>query len=424
MTQPSATRFFWRRALPLAALVTTVAATSAQQLPPAATGALPCSGGALDPTCRALGTPAVPLPSGPMIYETAEQKMRVVVVTRALAHPWSLAFLPDGAMLVTERPGRLRIVRHDTLEPRPIDGVPRVHAVGLSGLLDVAVDPRFAETQAIYLTYSKPLENGRFTTALARGRFDGKALLEVRDIFVAEPSAGGASRMTFGRDGTIFLTIAGPGGRRAQDPNDPAGKVLRLRDDGSIPDDNPFVGRPQHRAEVYSLGHRSNVGIAVHPETGAVWTTENGPNGGDEINVLRPGRNYGWPLVSYGRTYQGPPVSEVPWRLALEPPAIFWVPSIAVTGIAFYTGDRFPAWKGNVFVGGLRTGEIPRTGHVERIAFNSRGEEMRRESLLTDLKKRIRDVRQGPDGLLYVLAEDEPTAETGEGALLRLEPAP
>jgi len=402
-----------------------VAALSAQQTPPAAgPGTRACAGGALDPSCRAIGTPAVPLPAGPTVFETAEQKIRVVVVTKELAHPWSLAFLPDGDMLVTERPGRLRIVRHGVLDPQPVGGVPTVRAVGLSGLLDVALHPRYAENKLVYLTYSKPTGDNRSTTALARGRFDGKALVDLRDIFVVEPGAGGASRIAFGKDGTIFMTVAGAGGQRAQDPNDPAGKVLRLRDDGSVPGDNPFVGRPEHRPEVYSLGHRSNVGLAVHPDTGAVWTTENGPNGGDEINIVLPGRNYGWPIVSYGRAYEGPRVSEVPWRLSMEQPIIFWVPSIAVTGIAFYTGDRFPAWKGNVFVGGLRTGEIPRTGHIERIAFNARGEEMRRESLLDAFHKRIRDVRQGPDGFLYVLAEDEPTADTGEGALLRIEPAP
>jgi glucose/arabinose dehydrogenase len=240
---------------------------------------------------------------------------------------------------------------------------------------------------------------------------------------VMAPSSSGSSRIALGRDETLYMTIAGAGGQRAQDPNDAAGKVLRFKDDGTVPADNPFVGREGYRPEVFTLGHRSNVGLAMHPETGVMWTTENGPNGGDEINVLQAGRNYGWPIVSYGRTYPGPRVTEVPWQTGMEAPIIFWVPSIAVTGITFYTGDQFPAWKGNVFVGGLRTGEINRTGHVERITFNARGDEMRRESLLTELKKRIRDVRQGPDGLLYVLAEDDATGDTGEGALLRLEPA-
>ncbi len=417
------TRLPAARSLTVVVLLLVVAATSAQQGSPPVIS--PCSGGALDPSCNQLGTAPLPLPATPIVLETAEQKkIRVVVLTKELVHPWSLAFLPDGAILVTERPGRLRIIRNGVLDARPIVGVPPVHAAGLFGLMDVALHPRFEENRLLYLTYSKPMGNNRSTPTLARGRFDGSALHDVKEIFVAQPNAGGTTRIAFGRDGMLYMTIQGATGNRAQDPNDVAGKILRLRDDGSVPPDNPFVGRPDHRPEVFTLGHRSNVGIAVHPETGAVWTTENGPNGGDEINVLVAGRNYGWPAVSYGRTYQGPWVTQVPWRASMEQPLIFWVPSIAASGIAFYTGDRFPSWKGNVFVGGMRTGEIPRTGRVERIVFNARGEEMRRESLLTELKKRFRDVRQGPDGLLYVLAEDEMIADTGEGAVLRIEPAP
>ena len=220
----------------------------------------------------------------------------------------------------------------------------------------------------------------------------------------------------------LYMTIQGASGNRAQDPNDIAGKILRLKDDGTVPDDNPFVGRAGYRPEVFTLGHRSNVGIEVNPETGAIWTTENGPNGGDEINILIAGRNYGWPVVSYGRNYPGPWVSEVQWRASMEQPLIFWMPSIAASGIVFYTGDKFPAWKGNVFVGGMRTGEVDRTGRIERIVFNEKGDEMRRESLLTELKKRFRDVRQGPDGLLYALVDDEMIANVGEGAVLRIEP--
>jgi glucose/arabinose dehydrogenase len=402
-----------------AALVVT--ALSAQQSPPAALR--PCAGGALDPACAQLGGAALPLSAGPIVLETAEQpRIRVVVLTKELMHPWGLAFLPDGSLLVTERPGRLRLIRNGRLEPAPISGVPPVQAVGLNGLMDVAVHPRFAETSWVYLTYSKPMGENRSTAALARARLDGMSLVDVNEIFVAQPNASGTTRIAFGKDGTLYMTIQGATGNRAQDPNDIAGKILRLRDDGTVPPDNPFVGRPGYRPEIFTLGHRSNVGIAVHPETGVVWTTENGPNGGDEINLLVAGRNYGWPVVSYGRTYPGPWVTEVQWRASMEQPLLFWVPSIAASGIAFYTGDRFPAWKGNVFVGGMRTGEIPRTGRVERIVFNERGEEMRRESLLTELRKRVRDVRQGPDGLLYVLAEDEMTANTGEGAVLRIEP--
>ena len=421
MTQVRARRFLAVAAVPLL-----IAALSAQQSAPAADPpARPCGGGALDPSCNQLGTARQPLPAEPIILETAEQpKIRVVVLTRELMHPWGLAFLPDGSMLVTERPGRLRVIRNGKLEPAPIAGVPQVSAVGLNGLMDVAVHPKFAENRLVYLTYSKPMGGNRSTAALSRGRFDGHTLQDVQEIFVAQPNASGTTRITFGPDGTLYMTIQGAGGNRAQDPNDIAGKILRLRDDGSVPPDNPFVGREGYRAEIFTLGHRSNVGIAVHPQTGAIWTTENGPNGGDEINILTAGRNYGWPIVSYGRTYPGPWVTEVPWRVSMEQPLIFWIPSIAASGITFYTGDRFPGWKGHVFVGGMRTGEIPRTGLVERIVFNERGDEMRREALLTELKKRFRDVRQGPDGLLYVLAEDEMVENAGEGAVLRIEPVP
>jgi glucose/arabinose dehydrogenase len=218
----------------------------------------------------------------------------------------------------------------------------------------------------------------------------------------------------------LYMTISAPGGApdgiRSQDPNDYAGKIVRLRDDGSVPPDNPFMGRPAYKPGIYTLGHRNGHSLAVNPDTGDLWASEQGPNGGDEINVIKPGKNYGWPLVSYGRKYDGPPVSKLPFREGTEQPTVFWVPSIGVTGMTFYTGDRFPAWKGNVFVGGLREGEVPHTGQLQRIIFNDRWQEVRREPLLRELKQRIRDVRQGPDGLLYVL-----TAET-RGALLRIEP--
>jgi glucose/arabinose dehydrogenase len=281
--------------------------------------------------------------------------------------------------------------------------------------MDVALHPRFAENHWVYLSYTKPLDEKRATVAVARGRWDGRAMTDVRDIFVADEGTGTATRIAFARDATLFLTTAGDG---AQDPNSQAGKVLRLRDDGGIPSDNPFVGQPGHKPEVYTLGHRSSLGLAMHPGTGEMWQNENGPNGGDEINILRPGRNYGWPIVSYGRTYTGPWQSERPRHDGFEAPVVIWVPSIAVSGMAFYTGDRFPKWKGDVFVGALRTGEIPGTGHLERILFNEKMEELRRESLLGELRQRIRDVRQGPDGLLYLLTDEK------EGAVLRIEPAP
>jgi glucose/arabinose dehydrogenase len=279
--------------------------------------------------------------------------------------------------------------------------------------MDVALHPKFAENGLVYLSYTKPIDEKRRTVAISRGRFDGHALTDVRDIFVLD--AAGTTRIAFARDGTLLVTTTG---NDPQDPKTQGGKVLRIKDDGSIPSDNPFSGRAGYKPEVYTLGHRSALGLALHPGTGEMWLNENGPNGGDEINILKPGANYGWPLVSYGRTYPGPWQAERPGHAGFEPPIVYWVPSIAVSGMAFYTGDKLPKWKGDVFVGSLRTGEIPGTGHLERILFNEKMEELRRESLLVDLRQRIRDVRQGPDGLLYLLTDEKP------GAVLRIEPAP
>jgi aldose sugar dehydrogenase len=361
-----------------------------------------------------------PLPDKPVEFDTAEgQRIRVVAVTKALEYPWSLAFLPDGGMLVTERAGRLRIIRNGVLDPKPVAGAPVAYSFGESGLpgavhgyMDIALHPRFAENHFVYISYTKPLDEKRRTVAVARARFDGHALTELRDIFVLDEA--GTSRIAFGRDGMLFMTTTG---KDPQDPNTQGGKVLRLRDDGTIPSDNPFVGKAGHRPEVYTLGHRSSLGLAMHPGTGEMWLNENGPNGGDEINILKPGLNYGWPIVSYGRTYPGPWQSERPGHAGFEPPIVYWMPAIAVSGMAFYTGDRFPKWKGDVFVGSLRTGEIPGTGHLERILFNEKMEELRREALLRELRQRIRDVRQGPDGLLYLLTDEK------IGAVLRIEPA-
>ena len=369
--------------------------------------------------------PSPPLPDGPIVLDTGIQHQIRLIVTKGLIQPWSMAFLPDGSILVTERPGRLRIVRNGVLDPNPIAGVPRVQAQGLTGLMDLALHPRFNENKLIYFTYHKPAANSAGTPGpgmitLARGRWDGSALVEVRDLFSAIPG-GNASRIVFGKDGMVYMTVGigdPPGAARAQDPNDLAGKVLRLRDDGTVPPDNPFVNRAGYRPEIYTMGHRNALGLAVQPDTGAIWECENGPNGGDEINILQPGKNYGWPVVSFGRFYLGPRVSENPWREGMEPPLVFWVPSIAVSGMTFYTGDKFPNWKNNVFVGGMRQGEVPRSGHLERIDFNDKWEELHRESMLHELHQRIRDVRQGPDGYLYLL-----TAENN-GALMRMELAP
>jgi glucose/arabinose dehydrogenase len=367
-----------------------------------------------------IGVPHVALGAGPFVFDTAEQhKIRVVVVARGLVHPWSVAFLPDGNMLITERPGRMRIIRDGVLDPAPLSGIPKVHAVRNAGLFDIALHPKFAENKLVYFTYSKPGEDGKLATALARGRLERSGLADVKDIFVGEwTTVIGGSRIAFGRDGTIYMTTGAAFGTLSQDPNSDYGKILRLRDDGTIPPDNPFVGRAGYKPEIFSLGHRDQLGLTVHPVTGAIYNDENGPNGGDEVNLILPGRNYGWPTVSYGRTYEGPKVSDSPSRQGIEEPLVVWVPSIAPSGLTFYNGDRFPAWKGNLFLGGMRRGEIPGTGRLERVVFNDKMEELRRESLLTDLHQRIRDVRQGPDGYLYVLTEEE------DGALLRIEPAP
>jgi aldose sugar dehydrogenase len=364
--------------------------------------------------------PRQPFGDGPFTFDTAEQhKIRVVVVTKGLSHPWGLAFLPDGSILVTERAGRVRLIKDGVVDPNPVAGVPKVFAQQLSGLMDIALHPRFFENKLVYLTYTKPLEKG-VTTALARGRFDGHALIDLRDIFVADSIDDGraaASRIVFAPDGNLFMTVGGTFDQRAQDPISHGGKVLRLQDDGTAPQDNPFAGKPGYKPEIFSLGHRNSLGLAIHPETGVVWENENGPNGGDELNVILPGRNYGWPVVSYGRNYPGPRVSEHTWKEGIEEPLVVWLPSIGISGLTIYSGDRFPAWKGNAFVGSMRVGELNYTGDLERIVFNAKFEELRRESLLTDLRQRIRDVRQGPDGLLYLLTEED------DAALLRIEPA-
>jgi len=354
-----------------------------------------------------------PLPSTPVYYETAEgQDIRVSVVARGLTQPWSLAFLPGGDILVTERDGALRLIRNGVLDPNPVRGLPEVRRAGLAGLHDIVRHPDFAANGYLYFSYNRP-DGDDARLVVGRGRFDGQALVDVADVFVASRGISSSSRLAFDHDGLLYVSI---GGGEAQSPMSQGGKVLRLRDDGSVPDDNPFVGRTGYLPEIYTLGHRNTLGLAVHPGTGEVWQNENGPNGGDEINVLRPGANYGWPLISLGRTYPGPRQSVEFSREGFENPIVYWTPSIAVSGMAFYTGDALPRWKGDVFVGALRTGEIPGTGHLQRILFNEDMQELRRESLLVDLRQRIRDVRQGPDGLLYVLTGED------DGALLRIEP--
>jgi aldose sugar dehydrogenase len=381
---------------------------------------------------RAGGPPPAPpvLPDGPVVIQSVEgpqrPQVRVSVVTRGLERPWGMAFLPDGSMLITERAGRVRVVRNGLLDPEPVAGAPEpVFAQGLSGLMDIALHPQFAENGYVYFTYHRRTDDNRSLTALARSRWDGTALTGTRDIFLANTSNQG-SRIVFAPDGMLHMTIGGPGGgateeahaaaMRAQDPNDYGGKTLRLRDDGSVPPDNPFVGRDGYKPEIFTIGHRNPIGMAVNPYTNDVWAVEQGPQGGDELNILLSGRNYGWPVISLGRQYTGERVSQRFQQEGFEDPIVFWVPSIAVTGMTFYTGDAFPAWRQSVFVGSQIEARTAGTGHIQRIRFNDRWEEIGREPLLRELRQRIRDVRQGPDGHVYVLTDEN------NGVLLRLEP--
>jgi glucose/arabinose dehydrogenase len=369
------------------------------------------------------------LPDGPQIFTTAAHKFRVVPI-KGLSRPFALAFLPNGDMLITERAGQLRVVRNGVLDPSPIAGMPTVLDLRLKGLNDIAIHPDFARNRLIYFTYYKPKpgEKDVATATLARARWDGGATLsDVRDLFVADAwcATPSASRIAFARDGKLFMTVGVPIRGRAgtaqpedsQNPGNHVGKVLRLNDDGTAPDDNPFVGKPEYRPEIYALGIRNILGLAIHPETGELWENENGPMGGDEINIVRPGRNYGWPVVSYGRAYSGDatgdtsgPLTEQRVAPGMEEPLMFWVPSIAISGFTFYTGDRFPTWKGNILVGGLRGTQL------QRIMLNAKGQPIQRETMLAELKQRIREVKQGPDGLVYLLTDET------KGALLKLEP--
>ncbi len=381
------------------------------------------------------GLPRVELPDEPWIMNThLIPEVKVSVVARGINRPWSLAFLPKGDMLITERGGALRLVRDGVLVDEPVAGVPDdVLARSLAGMMEVAVHPHFADNGYVYLTYTRQVSGREGTVALVRGKFDGNSLVDVEDVFVAEPWGGSiaAARLAFvpGED-IMYMTMGGAFGadlvdgtqsffghaKLAQDPNSHAGKTLRLRLDGSVPDDNPFVGKEGHKPEVYSMGHRNQMGLALHPETHQPWTTEHAPQGGDELNAIEAGRNYGWPVVSYGRHYNGVRISERFWAEGMEEPAIFWLPSIAPSGLMFYTGDAFPEWKGNLFAGALMTGRMPNTGHLERLIFSEAGEELGREWLLKEIGKRIRDVRQGPDGFIYVVTDET------DGALLKLEP--
>ena len=334
-------------------------------------------------------------------------------VVDGLEHPWGMAFLPDGDILVTERPGRLRVIRDGVLDPTPVAGVPEVWAERQGGLLDVALHPEFEDNRLVYLSFSKPGREGA-TTAVVRGRLEGNRLADVEEIFEADAWTNRGvhfgSRLLFDRDGYLFVTIGDRGEmHEAQNLANHQGTILRLHDDGSVPEDNPFVGQEGARPEIWAYGIRSPQGLTIHPETGELWESEHGPRGGDEINLILPGRNYGWPVITYGINYDGTPITDITEKEGMEQPLHYWVPSIATSGIAIYDGDRFPQWKGSVFVGGLN-GQ-----HLARVEFDGT-RPVGEEKLLTELDQRIRDVRSGPDGYVYVLV-DAPDA-----ALLRLEP--
>jgi glucose/arabinose dehydrogenase len=357
---------------------------------------------------RATGpAPASPQPSA------IEAPVRVDTVARGLVHPWALAFLPDGRILVTERPGRLRIVdRSGTLSP-PLAGVPAAAARGQGGLLDVAVDPRFAENRLIYLSYSEP-EDGTSGTSVARGRLGDAGLENVQVIYRQVPKVQSnmhfGSRLIFDREGRLFITQGDRNNQRAlvQDLSTDIGKVVRINADGTIPPDNPFVGRQGARPEIWSYGHRNVQAAALHPETGQLWTVEHGARGGDELNRPEAGKNYGWPVITYGVDYSGVRIGEGTQREGMEQPVYYWDPVIAPSGMVFYTGDAFPDWRGSAFIGSLNPGGLV------RLTFDD-GRVTREERYLRRLG-RVRDVKQGPDGLLYLVIDDD------NAPLVRLSP--
>ncbi|HEY6816055.1 MAG TPA: PQQ-dependent sugar dehydrogenase, partial [Croceibacterium sp.] len=336
-------------------------------------------------------------------------------------YPMALTFLPSRDMLIVTRKGELRLLPAGASRTRLIEGGPVGVFAGESGGLgtshayvDIALDPDFATNGYVYIAYNKPDGEAGRVLALGRGRWTGERIESFADIWVAPTGVSGVMRLAFAHDGTLFFTTSGAD---AQNLGTAGGKVLRINPDGSVPADNPFVNNRSARKDIYSYGHRGALGLAVHPGTGALWESENGPNGGDEVNVIKPGLNYGWPYVSLGRTYTGPWQSQRPGHEVFEPPVVYWMPAIAVSGLMFYTGDALPKWKGDIFVGALRTGEIPGTGHLERILVNDKMEELRRETLLYDLHQRIRDVKQGPEGYIYLAVEQK------DGSILRIVPA-
>lgn len=362
----------------------------------------------------ALTSPALAQYAASPPLKSAKASYRLVTLTSGLVQPWSIAFLPDGRMLLTERPGRLRVFAGGRLDPRPLPGVPQVYASNQAGLLDVCLHPNFARNKALYLSYIASGEGGAVTT-VARAELADDGLKNVTRIFEALPRRPGSlnlgSRIVFDRAGFMYVSC---GDRfqmqQAQDLSDLAGKIVRLKDDGTVPPDNPFVGKAGARPEIFVYGSRNSQGLALHPETGKIWEVEHGPKGGDELNILKAGANYGWPVVTYGTNYDGSTITDVRHRDDMEDALRTWVPSISPCGLCFYTGDKFPGWKGSLFTGALSSRALYR---IEVEGEKYRGE----EKLLEGRLPYIRDIRQGPDGLLYLVTQAE------DGGLYRLEPA-
>ena len=346
-------------------------------------------------------------------FSSEKLEFSVAKVVQGLAHPWSMAFLPNGDILITERIGRLRVVRNGELDPLPVAGVPKVAVGGQGGLLDIVLHPQFSENRLIYLSYAGP-GNGGKGTEVVRARFVESRLVDLETILVVHPKTPGGrhsgSRLLFGLDGYLYVTTGERGMRnRAQDLSDLAGKVIRISDNGQVPRDNPFVGQSGVRPEIYTYGNRNPQGLTLHPYTGQIWEAEHGPKDGDEINLLIPGSNYGWPVISYGRSYAGAPIGEGTSKAGMAQPLRYWVPSISPSGMTFYTGKQFPLWHGNLFLGAL-SGRA-----LVRLEIDGT-DVVHEERLLEDLGERIRDVRQGPKGHLYLLTD------ASNGALLRLDP--
>lgn len=381
---------------------------------------------------RPAGPPSgAPLGDGPWDIVTEEGKVKVSVVTKGLQSPWGMAFLPNGDMLVTERPGRLRVIRKGVLDPTPISGLPAIHVEGIGGLFDIALHPQFAKNRLIYFAYVKPDPNvpKQTTLAVARAKWDGgAALADVQDIFVADswygamplpkrccgqgPASGShGGRIAFDKKGYLFITSGDRNyGEKVQDPSNDYGKIIRLHDNGGIPADNPFIGKPGYKPEIWTLGHRNPLGLYFHPKTGVLWESEFGPRGGDEVNIIERGKNYGWIDVTQGAHYNAEPAKGVKDVPGMTDPILTWAPSINPGNLAFYEASRLPFWKGDMLMPDM-------TRTLLRVRFDKAGKPVHQERMLGDLKQRLRDVRVGPDGAVYLLTDE------ALGAMLKIEPA-